>query len=90
MDEESQSKLDEKSSADVLKLLPPNAVGGVGNFSLVFLRPQMRNVLPLDLEKGGKRTERKLVMIGLIHAGYRAAMAACAYKFHSFFPFAFF
>ena len=47
----------------------------------------MRKLLPLDLEKGGKLTERILVMIGLIHAGYRAAtlMAACAYKFHSFF-----
>ena len=31
-----------------------------------------------DPEKGGKRTERKLVLIGPIYAGCGAAMAACA------------
>ena len=53
------------------------AFGGVWNFSLVFLRPQMRNLLLLDCylirrragNCRGKRTERKLVMIGPIHAG---------------------
>jgi len=34
-----------------------------------------------DPEKGGKRTERKLVMIGPIYAGCGAAMAACGYQF---------
>ena len=60
----------------------PNAIGGVGNFTLL-LQPQMRNLLS-DPEKGGKQTERNLVMIGPIYAGCGAAMAACAYKFHLF------
>ena len=42
-----------------------------------------------DPEKGGKRNERKLVMIGPVYAGCGAAMAACGYTFHSLISFLF-
>lgn len=39
-----------------------------------------------DPEQGGKRKERKLVLIGPIYAGLGAAMSACACLFPFFFP----
>lgn len=45
------------------------------------LQPRAPNQPSGDAEKGGKRKERKLVMIGPIYAGLGAGLAAC-----SFFP----
>lgn len=38
---------------------------------------------PRDAEKGGKRKERKLVLIGPVYAGLGAGLAACSYLFVS-------
>jgi len=45
------------------------------------LQPRAPNQPSLDAEKGGKRKERKLVLIGPVYAGLGAGLAAC-----SFFP----
>ena len=91
IDEESQAELNEKSSTDVLN--PTKATAPQRHWWSWKLQPRSSattdenlSATSSDPEKGGKRTERKLVMIGPIYAGCGAAMAACAYKFHfSFF-----
>jgi hypothetical protein len=84
IDEESQAELNEKSSADVQN---PTEAAPQRHWWSWKLLPRSsttkdENPTSSDPEKGGKRTERKLVMLGPIYAGCGAAMAACAYKFH--------
>ena len=86
IDEESQSELDEKASADALN--PTKAAVPQRHWWSWKLQPRSStttdekpSATSSDPEKGGKQTERKLVMIGPVYAGCGAAMAACAYKF---------
>ena len=88
-DQGSQTALDEKTSAD--GHVPTEAVSPPQrywwNWKLQPRPSTATNANPStssDPEKGGKRTERKLVMIGPIYAGCGAALAACWYKFRSF------
>ena len=89
IDEESQSELDEKASADALN--PTKAAVARRHWWSWKLQPRSSTTTDekpsttSDPEKGGKQTERKLVMIGPVYAGCGAAMAACAYE--SFFIF---
>ena len=91
IDEESQeAELDEKTSVDVLN--PTKAAAPKRHWWSWKLQPRSStttdenpSATSSDPEKGGKRTERKLVMIGPVYAGCGAAMAACAYKFYSIF-----
>ena len=86
-DEESQTELNEKTSVDALQNLTEATAPQRRwwSWKLQPRSPATTNENPSatssDPEKGGKRTERKLVMIGPIYAGCGAAMAACAYKF---------
>ena len=91
IDEHSQSELDEKSSGDLQNLTKATA-SPQRNWWSWKLQPRSSttthenpSATSSDPEKGGKQTERKLVLIGPIYAGCGAALAACAYKFHSFF-----
>ena len=88
IDEDSQAEHSEKSSADVQN--PTKAAAPQRHWWSWKLQPRSSattdenpSAISSDPEKCGKRTERKLVMIGPIYAGCGAAMAACAYKFHS-------
>ena len=82
IDEESLTELDEKISADVQNPTEPAAATPQRHWWSWKLQPSAASS---DPEKGGKQTERKLVMIGPIYAGCGAAMAACECKFHFFF-----
>ena len=93
IDEESQSEHDEKSSVDIKH--PTTKAADAANSKRHWwswkLQPrsstttdEKTSATSSDPEKGGKRTERKLVMIGPIYAGCGAAMAACAYEFNLF------
>ena len=92
-DEGSQPEFNEKSSADVqVSTGAATTTAAAPQRRWWSWRLQPRPVTatdtnssdtPSDPEKGGKRTERKLVMIGPIYAGCGAAMAACEYKSHS-------
>ena len=89
IDEESQSEHDEKISADVQNPTTKAAdADSKRHWWSWKLQPRSSTTTTdekssattsSDPEKGGKRTERKLVMIGPIYAGCGAAMAACAY-----------
>ena len=88
IDEESQTELNEKTSTDVLQD-STKATAPQRHWWSWKLQPRSStttdenpSATSSDPEKGGTRTERKLVMIGPIYAGCGAAMAACAYKFH--------
>ena len=90
IDEESQTELDEKTSTDIQN--PTKAAAPQRHWWSWKLQPRSStttdekpSATSSDPEKGGKRTERKLVLIGPIYAGFGAAMAACAYKFHLIF-----
>ena len=93
IDEESQSEHDEKISADVQNPTTKAADADLKRHWWSWkLQPRSSTTTTdekssattsSDPEKGGKRTERKLVMIGPIYAGCGAAMAACAYNSHS-------
>jgi hypothetical protein len=90
IDEESQAELDEKIFADVQVPSEAATVSQRHWWSWRLQPPSTTtNANPSatssDPEKGGKQTERKLVMIGPIYAGCGAAMAACGYKFFSSF-----
>ena len=84
-DEGSQAELNEKTSADPTEAVATAAPATKGRWWSWRLQPRTSTAGgdSSDPEKGGKRTERKLVMIGPIYAGCGAAMAACGYKFHS-------
>jgi hypothetical protein len=90
IDEGSQAELNEKTSADIDIQIPTKAAVAAPqrHWWSWKLRPRSStttdenpSAASSDPEKGGKRTERKLVLIGPIYAGFGAAMAACAYKF---------
>ena len=94
IDEESQSEHDEKSSVDIKN--PTTKADAAADSKRHWwswkLQPrsstttdEKTSATSSDPEKGGKQTERKLVLIGPIYAGCGAALAACAYKFHSVF-----
>ena len=81
-----EGSLDEKTSADIQN--PTKAAAPQRHWWSWRLQPrsstttdEIPSATPSDPEKGGKRTERKLVLIGPIYAGCGAAMAACAYLF---------
>ena len=87
IDEGSQAELDEKTFAD-LQVPPKAAAVPQRHWWSWKLQPRSSttanaNPSPTssDPEKGGKRTERKLLLIGPIYAGCGAALAACGYKF---------
>ena len=89
IDEGSQAELNEKTSTDVQNQTKATAAASQRHWWSWKLQPRSStttdenpSATSSDPEKGGKRTERKLVMIGPIYAGCGAAMAACAYNFH--------
>ena len=52
------------------------------------LQPRPQTTSPSsDSEKGGKRKERKLVLIGPVYAGLGAGLAACSYRFLFILPY---
>jgi hypothetical protein len=94
-EEESQeAELNEKSSADDVQNSTTKAAAAPQRHWWSWkLQPRSsttKDENPSDPEKGGKRTERKLVLIGPIYAGCGAAMAACAYISLIFLPSSFF
>ena len=78
IDEESQTELNEKTSTDIQNSTKATAQRHWWSWKLQPRTSTTTDENPSatssDPEKGGKRTERKLVMIGPIYA-------ACAYKF---------
>ena len=84
IDEKSQAELDEKISADVQAPREAATLSQRHWWSWRLQPPSTTttanpSATSSDPEKGGKQTERKLVMIGPIYAGCGAAMAACGY-----------
>ena len=90
-DEGSQAALNEKTSVDAQASTEAAATttAGASRRSWWSWRLQPRPPTASDSsdpEKGGKRPERKLVLIGPIYAGCGAALAVCGYTFYSSLP----
>lgn len=81
VDSEGRTSKAEQDSNAAATATAPSAPQKQGAWYSWRLQPRAGAPAASDAEKGSKRKERKLVMIGPIYAGLGAAMAACECSF---------